>query len=884
MLIAISIATQPVFAHFQISIDPPLIQLLKKLEKYSNSLPIEKVHIHLDKPYYSSGENIWFKAYVTNTQSGTTSNLSKLLYVDLLDAQGELFKQNRVALINGLGWADFALPDTLAEGNYRIRAYTKWMENEPKNYFFEKVIKIGNTWENSLNIETAFEWNQQPTGDHLQANLKMIQKNGSPFNLQKFQYEILNGEESVFKNSASTDSEGKVSLIIKDINFNAETIQTIKITTIINNKKTFKLIPIIFDSRKIDLQFFPESGEMINGISSRIAFKALNSIGKGIPVSGVINNKEGQVVAEFKSNELGMGSFYLLPQEGQNYTATINSLNVDSKYSLPQSKASGYILSVNNDGDDKISAKIAFSNDLISSDSLSLILHQHGLPFYSSQIATQKNTSVLNLPKTNLPSGVYTLTLLNSQEIPLAERVLFLNQENDKIKIETKNLDNSFKTRENMILHFNGFNADSSVRSNYSVSVTHTSSVVPDEENETHIYTSLLLKGDLKGYIENPNRYFIKNDLDTKKDLDHLMLTQGWRKLNWEHIKNEKFPTSPIQSQALLPITGKVTNSFGSPRANIKVTILNPLLGFNPEETITNEQGRFSFNNYIYLDTVSFFAHAIRKNNSNDLIISIDEINVKDFPSKSILNEYSLNINKDLEAYLRANDKYFAELKRQGNLNGVINLKEVEIKGEKTVRDESFYKSFHGIRKPDIVIEAKDFGFTMDLITLISTRYNPSGAITSSLSNTPGGLLMVVDGMISEFAPNIQDIALIEIIKPISSFTSLYGSRGGNGVLLITTKSKSDIPVKNTNFIYFNPPGISVSREFYSPKYTANSVKTNLDLRKTVYWNPNILSEKNGDFSFNYFNTDEPGTYRMVIEGISETGHLARKVYTYEVK
>ncbi len=880
LIIGVLLASSTVgSAHF--IIDPPVLKILKKLDTYVKTNPAEKVHIHLDKPYYAAGENIWFKAYVLNTQTATSSNLSQILYVDLLNEQGHLFKQARVALTKGLGWADFVLPDSLEEGNYRIRAYTNWMKNVGNEFYFDKVLKIGSSWANALNITTSL--NADANDKIVDVTLQFQLKDGNPVSEQRFSYEILEAEKTISSQTGKTDESGKALINLKDIDFKNGLPKSLLISSIIDQKKTSKYIPLIPNLNQIDLQFFPEGGNFVNGIPNRVAFKAINIFGRGMATEGKIIDNEGNEVAEFKSNALGMGSVYLLPQANKSYKAVLGNDNDTASFDLPQATSNGYTLHVNNESAAKISVKVDFSPALIRQDSLSLILHQDGYIAYSSQISMQKSSALLSLPKADLPSGVYTLTLFNPQEIAVAERILFVHSELDKIKIESMNLNKSYQKRGEMDLVFKGQTLDSQILSNYSVSVTHTASVTPDEENETHILTSLLLKGDLKGYIENPNRYFFNTDIQTIRDLDHLMLTQGWRKINWEQVITENYPQPTYSSQASLPISGTVTNLYSKPLAKMKVSIFNPAAGFQPLDALTDENGRFSFDNFIYLDSVSFFVNAVRRNNATDLIIKIDSLKVFDPPKFSHLNDYSLNVNEDLKSYLAANDAYFAEIQKQGNLNGIINLKAIEIKGKKPIKDESFYKSFHGIRRPDIVIDAKELGYTNDVKNAILARYNPSAALFATTSGSSGGLLYVVDGMISDFIPDIQQIALIEIIKPISSFTALYGSRGGNGVVLITTRNGSDSVGKATNFVQFNPPGLSIAREFYSPKYTMASNTAGKDLRKTVYWNPNVLSDKDGRFGFNYFNTDEPGTYRMVIEGISETGQLARQVFTYEV-
>ena len=124
----------------------------------------------------------------------------------------------------------------------------------------------------------------------------------------------------------------------------------------------------------------------------------------------------------------------------------------------------------------------------------------------------------------------------------------------------------------------------------------------------------------------------------------------------------------------------------------------------------------------------------------------------------------------------------------------------------------------------------------------------------------------------------------IEILKTIGN-TAIYGINGGNGVLVITTKrggGTSPTNVYAPGIITYLPKGFALNRQFYSPKYDTNA-DTKPDLRTTVYWNPSILSDEKGRFKLEYFNTDEPGLYRVVVEGMDLMGNLARKTFTYQV-
>ncbi len=133
-----------------------------------------------------------------------------------------------------------------------------------------------------------------------------------------------------------------------------------------------------------------------------------------------------------------------------------------------------------------------------------------------------------------------------------------------------------------------------------------------------------------------------------------------------------------------------------------------------------------------------------------------------------------------------------------------------------------------------------------------------------------------------------SDIASVEIITD-ASLAAMYGARGAGGVIIITTKRWDDMIPDGSSFkpqfAYYSPVGYYKARVFYSPRYDLQKTNTTFaDLRTTIYWNPNINTDKNGNASFDFFNADTKGNYRIVVEGIDENGHLGRRVYNYKVE
>jgi len=782
-----------VSSFFQIEEDP-LAAVLRKLNAHSKKYPIEKVHLHLDKPYYAVGDDIWLKAYVTSSQTSALSSLSKILYVELIDENDSLKTQLKLQLQNGIGWSDIKLPRTLSEGNYRIRAYTQWMRNAGPQFFFDKTIKIGSS--------------------------------GSP------------------------------------------------------TKKNAKAL-----TNAVDLQFFPEGGNLIQELPNIIAFKAIDSKGMGKELKGIIIDNEGTEITPFETTHLGMGSFSINPMLGKTYTAKVDG----KSFNLPAAQSSGYVLNINNSDTAKVTVRVRISEDLMGKGDLQLLAQQYGKIFFSVKIPTSKNFATLNLPKKDFPSGISTFTLFNSAELPVAERLIFVNNSFDKINIAVGNLKDSYGIRDQINLELTATADSLPTHASFSAAITNTSTVAPDIENETHIFTSLLLKSELRGYIEKPNYYFMADDSQTRNDLDHLLLTQGWRKIDWNAVKATSFPTSPFKHEEGLQIKGTVFTNSRKPVANAKVSLFTSSMGILSLDTVTDINGKFSFDDLQFPDSVTFVLNATTEKGKKDVIVKLDPTIKTPIHTNPNLGDMEVNISENLKEYVKASNDYFEEQRK----DKAIQLNKVDILGEKKKIVSS--SNLNGGGRADYVFTEKDLEYATALSSFLAPRIG--GMIASNkAAGFSGSPTVIIDGVYREdisltdftsidFLLNPQTLASIEVLKSPGN-TSIYGIRGAAGVVIFTTKRGADAPPTNNNLpnvLTFAPKGFAIARQFYSPRYDTPS-DTKPDLRTTVYWNPAMVSNEEGKFKLDYFNPDKPGLYRVVIEGIDVMGNIGRKTFTYTVK
>ena len=151
--------------------DSQLSNVVEQLENYVQSNRQEKTYLHLDKPYYSTGENVWFKAYLVDQAYGIPIQESSL-YADFISPGSEILFSKTLKVRNGGAIGDFSIPDSLDPGNYRIRAYTNWMRNYDSSFFYHRPVKIVKTFESdslkaNTNLLDQLSITFFPEGGHL---------------------------------------------------------------------------------------------------------------------------------------------------------------------------------------------------------------------------------------------------------------------------------------------------------------------------------------------------------------------------------------------------------------------------------------------------------------------------------------------------------------------------------------------------------------------------------------------------------------------------------------------------------------------------------------------------------------------------------------------
>ncbi|MBS1523554.1 MAG: TonB-dependent receptor, partial [Bacteroidetes bacterium] len=486
--------------------------------------------------------------------------------------------------------------------------------------------------------------------------------------------------------------------------------------------------------------------------------------------------------------------------------------------------------------------------------------------------------------KRHLHTGIATITLFSDANEPLAERLIFV-QNYDKLNLNLSADKSSYATREKVSIKLNAkTRADSAALGHFSVSVIDESKVDINEDKENTILSNLLLTSDLKGTVEQPNYYFTNITDQKLKQLDLVMLTHGYRRFEWKKVLNNNDQSLAYQPEKSLEITGQAKSLLGSALAKANVTLL-PTQSKQVFATKADDKGNFAFRDMAFWDSTKFILQATNAKGKiyTKLIYNSDKL-VPITPAVQPINE---NVNAIISpAYLANNEKQQEELSKLGLGKGKM-LKEVKIKAVKpyNYKTETYVPTWAA----DQVIRGDQIKYGGQLSTrlvgmLHGVYYAKGLKPTANINMTGRPMMVLINGVQGEIDWVATDqVEVIEVLLPPNSF--VYGQDGLDGVISITTKSRTLVSteVASTGILPVTVQGYQKVREFYSPKYESGINYNHPDLRSTIYWKPELVTDKDGNATFDFYNADGIGTYRVVIEGIDEKGNIGRQVYRYKV-
>ncbi len=890
----------PVFALFAFisgKDDSPFNKLLNGLQQWTDSIPQEKVYLHMDKPYYALGDTIWFKGYVTLGARHQLSALSGAVYVDLINAEDSTVRALKLPVTSGMVMGNFILGDDFNEGSYRIRAYTQWMRNAGSDYFYDRTLTVGSIASDGIISKANFQYKDDNNKPVLTAMLNFTDDAGKAIGDKTVRYEIVINKRTVWAQNTRTNVLGSINFNINNddkTNLNGAYIRA----TIGSVIRTF---PIKAGLTQTDVQFFPEGGSLVNGISSKVAFKAVGIDGLGLPVKGTIVDETGNDIIPIETLHAGMGVFTLKPVADKSYSAKIAFADGSTKtVPLPKAADEGYVLSVYQPNADSVLLRISASKSFQQS-SIYLIAQTRGESVYTSPIKLTGAVNSVWLDKKLFPSGIAQFTLFNSTGDPLNERVAFIRNA-DQMQLNLKASKLVYKSKEQVKIDLNALDSKGKgIAGNFSVAVIDESKVPVEEADESTILNNLLLTSDLKGYVEKPNYYFTNVNAEVNRALDNLMLTQGYRRFAWKDLATAVSTKPEFEVEGLgFKVSGKV-EALASKKllTDAKVNLMGLRAGLM-KATTTDSVGRFMFDKIFLTDSIKFSLEARDAKNSDKVKIILDSVPKLTRTLNRNLGDINNDINTTLKKYIENGKKLDDIYERYGQLDKVQRLREVRIKATR-IPPEPETKMQGAFRLQDVsadkVIKFTDQeAFDCNTLAMCLQAKIPGVTVVtvdgySILKDMRGGGIgLILDGRpiktkdeISEILDGAvapEDVAKILVVRTNMAAVNVLGAPA----IMIMTRPVSRRKQYNPHVANIDPKGFNKVREFYQPRYDKPGSDKLPDLRSTIYWNPYLKTDINGKASVNYFNADGPGNYKVIVEGINADGELGRQVYRYIVE
>jgi len=630
----------------------------------------------------------------------------------------------------------------------------------------------------------------------------------------------------------------------------------------------------------IDVSFLPEGGNMVLNAVNTIAFKAIDEKGKGLFIRGKIINESGDSITSFVTTYLGMGKLMMMPEDGVNYFATIDQ-HPELKIPLPPAKGKGVCLNYKMD-DESLLFDISANRLLDNYPEFYFVASHKGTILFHKKVEMIDYSQAILVSKSLFPIGISKITLLDTALNPIAERLIFVEDEKDdllSLQVNRK----EFKPREEVKIDVDALlEPGDSIQSTLSVTVVN-KNYLSTGENSQNIKSYLLLDSDLKGAIESPASYFVNDQFHTSSEkLDLLMLVHGWRTYLWDDVEKTSTPSLADWNDAGINISGYVKKLlWNSPSPDTEVSMNYVFRYAKIGKATTDVNGRFLIKQAYFIDTLKVMINALTKQGNHNAEIILDPLPKKD----SVVSPALLN-NTCFDMDLSADYNNINLLRQMKELEfnpekGAILLNGVDIIEKKTF---SFNRSLGAYSWADrtYTVTRDDYRFTNSIDFL---AYNLAAIRDIDEDSVMYGfhkISFMVDGIdydLKEFKTiHMKDIETIDVYVPPTN---------GNAIISIYRKPTylvqpfDDPDIKGRiipKLRGFDRPAI-----FYSPKYTLENINsTQPDFRPTLYWNPDV-SFIDGKASLNFFTSDELTDYVVYMEGITKEGKICYGTTSFKV-
>lgn len=554
------------------------------------------------------------------------------------------------------------------------------------------------------------------------------------------------------------------------------------------------------------ITFFPEGGNLVLGLENSVAFKINNQDTD----SKFILLENGVPLQHLEAGHQGMGKFLFTPKKDKAYAVRLGG----QLWPLPEIMKEGISLRLLNNSD-RYTSFLVNRTSGISYEKILISAQVRGVVYAMYEGSIKKDSLIFKLPTDKFPRGIVEITLYNEGLDPLAERLFYINGE-EQLNIEARLPGAGFEVKDKvkLTIRVTDRNGDP-VSAHLGLSIYDSFYKNPEDNLDIVSYTHLYAQ--IRGKLQDPDYYFNPDNPNRLNDLDLLLMTQGWRKYVWS---TEELKKSVVHEAILNDrINGKMERKKKQPATLMVFTaeqtdLLNPVS--------VNSDGHFHLSpENMLMGHHMYFKPLISDEDKGRFKIRIfDTFKTID----TLLQKKSLNYPHFSSPAVPREAEY--------SLGGQINLNEVLIKARGKSFSDRYMARLDSMAKdlnPDFVCKARILNCDN-----CGTGTKPVAGEMYKKRITPGRNHYM---NVLYYYPDYTEEELM------------------------------------TMFNIYRAKGYQREREFYQPDYDLNPAEKTLeDHRKALVWKPAIITDANGEAVIEFYCSDVTGRFIGKIEGLDING------------
>jgi hypothetical protein len=773
-----------------------------------NNYPQEKVFLQTDKSWYFPGETIWMKAWCT--LDGSPTYLSRILYVELVNDQGQVIRKKMHRLDSTSSTpADIDLPADMKSGNYSINAYTLWMLNFPQ-FTYQRAIYIYNSGDYKKAPATnapAVKMQFFPEGGDLIAGTK---------NRVAFKAVAPNGLPAALTGTI-TDNTGKAIA-----NFNTEhdgmgmleiepepgKTYTAQVTTAAKN---FTVPLPVTKEEGIGLRVENSNSNRLFVLLSRAEknkekysqLRIVAQMYQQIVFSANLNTDEGQMAAPIPKKNLPPGIMQITVFDAQN-NPLAERLAFIENYNLVTPVISTDTVNIKSKGKNQIS----FSLNAVTAPALSCLVSSETA---DAAPGVENNIASAFLLTTDIKGSIHNAGYyFKNKEVSTLHHLDLLLMTQGWRRFEWKNI----LKKEYTALRYPVESAIS-----FSGTVTKSDSKEPVKEGKVSFIikgedsTSILAEASITDKGE-----FLLNDINYRKSASVAFMGTNKKKENY--IVDIKLRPTYIDS---------LKRSSRTPEINLDTSNLTTRIGNLIQDTT-------SFRNAKLLEGVVVKGRKISKEDSLNR-----EYAAGPFLMGKAIDPSAVKYARSIWQVIQQTVPGVTVEGNPFDPRVVFNRFGALGSGDVTA---SAGESSDGSISSEVVIQTNGIGYYLNEV-------NVSKEVINTLS--------------------VDDVALIKVLK---NEGAVLGASQGVIAIYTKKGVAAGKTVYDKAYAVDKKEGYAVVKQFYSPDYSSQPTSTEPDKRVTLYWNSRIIPAADGKYRFRFFNNDTGKKFKLIIQGIDKDGQL----------